>query len=195
MNVPNQLTVLRLVLTLVFLLTMSLSFPLAKTTSLIIFAVASITDWLDGAIARKYGLITNFGKLMDPLADKIMMASGFIMLVAIGWLPGWMVVLIIAREFMVTGLRLVASAEGTVLAAENLGKYKTVIQIVTVIYYLLFLAASEAGSVFSFLSNLFEISLFSPGVLGLLLIWASLLLTLLSGFNYIWKNRSLLNDK
>lgn len=194
MNLPNQLTILRLILTLVFLATMSMDFPLSKTVSLLIFSIASFTDFLDGYIARKYNLITNFGKLMDPLVDKILMTGGFVMLVASGHIPGWIIVIILAREFMVTGLRLIASAEGRVLAAENLGKYKTIIQIVTVIYFLLYLAATEAGSPFGVLAALFGAKLINPDTLGLFLVWGSLILTLLSGFNYTWKNRDLIKD-
>ena len=137
---PNQLTVLRLILTFVFLVVMTLVFPHSKTISLLVFSIAALTDFLDGYLARKHDLITSFGKLMDPLADKILMAAGFVMLAATGHIPAWIVVVILAREFMVTGLRLVASAEGVVLAAENLGKYKTTIQIVTILYFLLMLA-------------------------------------------------------
>lgn len=173
---------------------MTLVFPHSKTLSIVIFSVAAFTDFLDGYLARKHNLITNFGKLMDPLADKVLMAAGFIMLIPMGYLPAWIVVAILAREFMVTGLRLVASADGLVLAAENLGKYKTAIQIVTVIYFLLKLAANESGSILAFLTPLFENTLLGPGYLGQILIWASLILTLLSGFNYMWKNRQLLGD-
>ncbi|MDF1815325.1 MAG: CDP-diacylglycerol--glycerol-3-phosphate 3-phosphatidyltransferase [Verrucomicrobiales bacterium] len=194
MNIPNQLTVIRLILSFVFLATMTFIFPHSKTLSLLIFSIAAFTDFLDGHLARKHNLITSFGKLMDPLADKVLMAAGFIMLIPTGHLPAWVVVLILAREFMVTGLRLVASAEGMVLAAENLGKYKTSTQIATVIYFLLLLAARQSGSLLSFLSPLFDVKILSPSVLGSLLIWGSLILTLLSGFNYMWKNRQLLSD-
>ncbi|MDF1752588.1 MAG: CDP-diacylglycerol--glycerol-3-phosphate 3-phosphatidyltransferase [Verrucomicrobiales bacterium] len=194
MNIPNQLTVFRLALSFVFLATMSVNFPHSKTLSLLVFGIAAFTDFLDGHLARKHNLITSFGKLMDPLADKVLMAAGFIMLIATGYLPAWIVVVILSREFMVTGLRLVASADGLVLAAENLGKYKTTIQIVTVIYFLLMLAANEGGSFLGFLSPLFENKILGPGILGQVLIWGSLFLTLLSGFNYVWKNRQLLSD-
>jgi CDP-diacylglycerol--glycerol-3-phosphate 3-phosphatidyltransferase len=194
MNLPNQLTILRLILTLLFLAAMSMDFPAGKMVSLLIFSTASFTDFLDGYIARKYNLITNFGKLMDPLVDKILMTGGFVMLVASGHIPGWIVVIILAREFMVTGLRLIASAEGKVLAAENLGKYKTIIQIVTIIYFLLYLAATETGSPLGGMSSLFGTKVFSPDTLGQFLVWGSLILTLLSGFNYTWKNRDLIKE-
>ena len=194
MNLPNQLTVLRLILSFVFLGTMSLAFPHSKTVSLLIFAVAAITDFLDGYLARKHHLITAFGKLMDPLADKVLMAAGFIMLIPEGLVPAWIVVVILAREFLVTGLRLVASSEGLVLAAENLGKYKTIIQIVTILYFLICLASGENNSLIAFLGPLFETKITGPAVFGRILIWGSLFLTVLSGFNYLWKNRRLVGD-
>ena len=191
MNLPNQLTLLRLLLTFVFMGVLSVvPFPNAKSYALLIFAVAAITDFLDGHLARKYNLVTNFGKLMDPLADKILMCAGFVLLITLGHIPAWIVVVILSREFMVTGLRLLASAEGKVLAAENLGKYKTTFQIVTVIYFLLYEAAGE--SLFAWARPLFETKVTQPGFLGTALIWISLILTVVSGFNYVWKNRSLL---
>ena len=193
MNLPNKLTVARLVLSFVFVALLSIeSIPFGKTAALVVFCIAAITDFLDGYLARKHNLVTNFGKLMDPLADKILMCAGFVLLTRLELIPAWIVVVILSREFLVTGLRLLASAEGVVLAAENLGKYKTVFQIVTVIYFLLILAATE--SAFAWISPLFEIRLFSSAILGQLLIWVSLILTLLSGVSYVWKNRKILGD-
>lgn len=193
MNVPNQLTVARLILTFIFVGLLSLDgIPYAKSAALLIFALASFTDFLDGYLARKNDLITSFGKLMDPLADKILMCAGFVLLTRLELIPAWMVVVILAREFMVTGLRLLASAEGVVLAAESLGKYKTIIQIVTIIYFLFYLASEEA--VFRFLHPIFETFYLAPNILGMVLNWGSLLLTLWSGMSYVVKNRRLLSD-
>lgn len=193
MNVPNQLTVARLILTFVFVVLLSLEgVPFAKTGALLVFALAAITDFLDGYLARKNNLITNFGKLMDPLADKVLMCAGFVLLTRLELIPAWMVVVILAREFMVTGLRLLASAEGVVLAAENLGKYKTTIQIVMSIYFLLYLASEEA--LFRFLHPVFDAFYLGPEYLGMVLNWASLVLTLWSGVSYVLKNRKLLSD-
>ncbi|MDF1853088.1 MAG: CDP-diacylglycerol--glycerol-3-phosphate 3-phosphatidyltransferase [Verrucomicrobiales bacterium] len=193
MNVPNQLTVARLFLSFVFVALLSLEdLPYSKTAALVVFVIASITDFLDGYLARKHGLITNFGKLMDPLADKVLMCAGFVLLTRLELIPAWIVVVILAREFLVTGLRLLASAEGVVLAAESLGKYKTIFQIVTVIYFLLYLAAGEA--LLRFLEPVFNAFYFGPDHLGLLLIWISLILTVWSGWSYVWKNRKLLGD-
>ncbi len=191
MNLPNQLTLLRLILTFVFMGVLSVpAFPCAKTLALLIFSVAAFTDFLDGYLARKYNLITNFGKLMDPLADKILMCAGFVLLIALGHMPAWIVVVILSREFLVTGLRLVASAEGKVLAAEGLGKYKTIFQIVTILYFLLFEAAGEKCVAWAM--PIFDTPFSNPAILGKGLVWISLILTMVSGFSYAWKNRQLL---
>ena len=192
MNLPNQLTLLRLILTFVFMGILSVTpFPYSKSLALLVFSVAALTDFLDGYLARKYNLITNIGKLMDPLADKILMCAGFVLLITLGHIPAWIVVVILSREFLVTGLRLLASAEGKVLAAENLGKYKTIFQIVTILYFLLFEAAGE--KLFSWALPIFETRLTSPSIFGTALVWISLILTLVSGIRYVWKNREVLS--
>ncbi len=193
MNLPNQLTVARLVLSFIFVALLSLEgVAYSKTAALVVFVIASITDFLDGYLARKHGLITNFGKLMDPLADKVLMCAGFVLLTRLELIPAWIVVTILTREFLVTGLRLLASAEGVVLAAENLGKYKTIIQIVTVIYFLLFLATTEPA--LAMIRPVFDAFYLGPDHLGVVLIWGSLILTIWSGGSYVWKNRKLLGD-
>lgn len=137
MNLPNRLTVLRLFLALLYLGFMSVDAVLSHAVALVIFIAAAITDFLDGNIARKYNLITSFGKLMDPLADKVLMLAAFVMMMQLPSIsvPGWAVVLILAREFLVTGLRTIAAAEGAVLEAIGSGKAKTVAQIVFVIVF------------------------------------------------------------
>ena len=193
MNLPNQLTVARLLLSFVFVALLSIDgLPYGGTAALIVFSIAAFTDFLDGHLARKHSLITNFGKLMDPLADKILMCAGFVMLCEKGFFPAWIVVVILAREFLVTGLRLVASAAGIVLAAENLGKYKTTFQIIAVIYFLVVMAAREPA--FAWINPVLDYRGLGPHVLGQLLIWIALILTMVSGFNYVWKNRKLLAD-
>ncbi len=193
MNLPNHLTIARLVLTFVFVAVMSIDgIPHAGTAALVIFAVAAYTDFLDGHIARKHNLVTNFGKLMDPLADKVLMGAGFVILCEQGFFPAWMVVLILAREFLVTGLRLVASAEGVVLAAEGLGKYKTGAQIAAIIYFLVVVASQDPGM--AWIGPLLDVPVLSPAVLGQLFIWSSLVLTVVSGLSYLWNNRRLLAD-
>ncbi|HUF63259.1 MAG TPA: CDP-diacylglycerol--glycerol-3-phosphate 3-phosphatidyltransferase [Verrucomicrobiales bacterium] len=194
MNLPNQLTVARLFMTLVFVAVLAFSFPWSSQVALGLFIVASLTDWLDGLIARRWGLITNFGKLMDPLVDKILTCSALIMLAAGAnpLFPPWAVVVVLAREFLVTGLRLIAGSQGDVLVADSLGKWKTVTQIAAIIYFLAWLASSEEplGAVFS--ATLFAPSWMQPAIAGKVLIAATLLTTVVSGCSYLWKNRRLL---
>lgn len=189
MNLPNKLTVLRLFITAVFVLSLTVSFPLAFTIALILFIAASITDYLDGAIARKHGLITDFGKLMDPLADKILTAAAFICLIPFGALPAWVVITIISREFLITGLRLLAGSEGVVLPAERLGKHKTGWQIATVIYFLLMLAL---GRDWGFGDAAWYS--FAWSVVGGAMVAITTALTVYSGTAYFWKNRSLIRN-
>lgn len=142
MNLPNKLTVLRVILVPVFLLCMYINFPFHYIFALIVYAAASITDMLDGKIARKRNLVTTFGKFLDPLADKILVASSLISFVAIDDYPGHIsiaVILIIAREFMVSGLRLVTASEGVVVAAGIWGKLKTAFTMIGTVLILFFL--------------------------------------------------------
>ena len=192
MNLPNQLTLLRLILTGVFVVLLSVEFPWSRTLALLVFATAAITDFFDGHIARKRNLITNFGKLMDPLADKVLMCAGFVLLTALGLIPAWVVVLILTREFLVTGLRLIALAENVVLAAEKLGKHKTTWQIITVVYFLIYLASTEP--LFSWIAPLFAWKPTGIEVTGQILIWVTMALTLWSGVSYLMKNKGLLKD-
>jgi len=192
LNLPNQLTSARLGLTLIFVAVLALPIPHRFTIGLALFIIASITDFLDGYLARKYNLITVFGKLMDPLADKILMCSAFVVLTAEGLVPAWVVVIILSREFLVTGIRLVATSQGAILAADSMGKLKTVFQISTVIYFLIYQASEEF--LLGFFTHIFEITLLGPKVLGVILIALSLLSTVISGFNYMMKNRHLLAD-
>src|SRR4051812_18535646 len=122
MNLPNQLTLARLLLCAVFTVFMSLDAPFTGVAALVVFILASLTDWLDGYLARKWNQITDMGKLLDPLADKILISAAYIGFVAQDLIPMWVVVCIIAREFLITGLRTIAAAKGVVLAAERIGK-------------------------------------------------------------------------
>lgn len=130
MNAPNQLTLARVVMTFVFVIVLMWDFTYAKTTALMLFAVASFTDLYDGVLARRYNIITNFGTLMDPVADKILICSAFVAFVGLHIIPAWMAIVIIAREFIITGLRLLAASKGQVLAAGWGGKNKTISQVV-----------------------------------------------------------------
>lgn len=142
MNLPNKLTLARLIMVPVFVGLMTIEMSWSFFLAWAIFVAASITDWLDGRIARSRNLVTNFGKLMDPMADKILVASAFVMMMEIDVLdvPGWTIVAILAREFLVTGARSMAAAEGTVIAANMWGKTKAMIQMIYIILFLLLAA-------------------------------------------------------
>jgi CDP-diacylglycerol---glycerol-3-phosphate 3-phosphatidyltransferase len=187
-NLPNKITVSRIFLIPVFLIFLLAPLPLGETeiagtvllnSQLIataIFIFASVTDWIDGYIARKHNLVTNLGKFLDPLADKLLVTSAFVSLVELGAAPAWIVVVILSREFAVTGLRLVASSEGEVLAASNLGKLKTWIQIIAIIMLLIENVPFEAiGFPFATIS-----------------LWAALIITVYSGWDYFSKNKEVL---
>src|ERR1043166_4154157 len=185
MNWANRLTISRLVLTVLFVAMLNCAWPYARTAAFIIFLIAGVTDFVDGEIARRYGIITNFGKLMDPLVDKIMMAAAFISLVPMGAIPAWAATTVVAREFLITGLRLMASAQGQVLQAEGLGKHKTAWQIITVIFFLGLLAAEELryGNRKS--------GWWPPAWndVGPVLVWVTVALTVYSGLRYAWRHR------
>jgi len=190
MNVPNKLTLSRFVLTFAFLAVIFLKPPYYETFALALFSVAGLTDYFDGKIARRDHLITNFGILMDPLADKIMVCSAFIAFVDRGWTPAWMVVVVVARELAITGLRLLAASRNLVLAAERFGKHKTISQIVAIISLLVLHSYDQwgvAGKIFSF--NVIWgpwVTWFAP-----LSLWVAVILTFTSGAIYLWRNRAL----
>lgn len=179
MNLPNKLTLFRVILIpfFVFFLLAPYFEGYGNYIAVAIFIVASITDFLDGKIARKYHLVTNFGKFMDPLADKLLVSSALICLVALNKIPAWIVIVIIAREFIISGFRLVAADNGVVIAASYWGKFKTAFQMVTVIVLIL----NIPGEVFA--------------VIGTVLIYISLVLTIISLIDYIAKNKDVLKDQ
>jgi len=184
MNLPNQITLFRLVLVFPFVVALSLeSFP-AKVIALVIFIVASATDYLDGYLARRLGQITVFGQLLDPLVDKILTLAAFIFLAAAHALPAWAVIIIASREFLITGLRLAASAQGRILAADRLGKQKTTWQTITILF---FLAESCFATQGVHLSGW-------AGVIGTVLLTITLILTIISGAGYLLKNRDVLRE-
>jgi CDP-diacylglycerol--glycerol-3-phosphate 3-phosphatidyltransferase len=186
MNLPNQLTLLRLVLTVPFVAALSLPFPGSKITALVLFLIGTLTDCADGIIARRYNLETDFGRLMDPLVDKVMTVSAFICLVAVGLLPAWTAIIIVSREFLVTGLRLIATSRGKVLPAESLGKHKTLWQMITILYFLFLLALAE--------THRGLVSLSWIKLLGVALVAVTVVLTLLSGVAYLARNWELVSD-
>jgi CDP-diacylglycerol--glycerol-3-phosphate 3-phosphatidyltransferase len=203
MNLPNRLTVGRIVLTVIFVMALLLPrdgmvfhwFPYGKTMALGIFILASLTDWWDGWLARRYKLETNFGALMDPLADKVLVAAAFICFIELknykdqALVQAWMVLLIVAREFLVTGMRLIAREKNVVLKAEQLGKHKTIWQMITIIVALAGLAAWEEWGCLGFDPGAFGL-VFSRVVFVLMLVTVAL--TIWSGVAYLFKNRKLI---
>lgn len=185
MNVPNKLTVSRLALTIAFLIAIFSELPYSRTCALVLFCAASITDYYDGMIARRDKLITNFGILMDPLADKILTSSAFIAFVGMDLMPAWMVVIIVARELAITGLRLLGASKQLVLAAEGFGKHKTISQIVAIIAILVLISYPEWGQWGKTIFN-WWVPQFAT-----LSIWVAVGLTFLSGWLYLWKNRQI----
>jgi CDP-diacylglycerol--glycerol-3-phosphate 3-phosphatidyltransferase len=193
MNLPNKLTVSRFGLTAVFLWAIFSRFAYNDTLALVFFCLAGITDFLDGRIARSRNLITNFGKLMDPLADKIMVCSAFIAFVESTHLNSgapvkvgaWMVVIIVGRELAITGLRLLAASKNIVLAAEGFGKHKTISQIVCIIALLVVDASNEWNpAVRDFLTP--WVPTFAE-----VMLWITVVLTAASGLIYLWRNREI----
>ena len=177
MNLPNKLTVLRVIMVpfFVFFMLSDVGGAANKWIALVLFIVASLTDMLDGKIARKYNLVTNFGKFMDPLADKLLVCSAMICLVDLKLIPVWVVLIIIAREFIISGFRLVASDNGIVIAASYWGKFKTTFQMIMIC---LMIANIEALS-----------------VLTTIVMWVALVLTVVSLVDYLMKNKDVLKDQ
>lgn len=190
-NLPNAITLSRLVLTVIFVAGTGAGSFVGHLIALISFTLAAASDWLDGYLARRMGLVTPLGKLLDPLADKILVCAAFVFFSAAQLCPVWVTALIIGREFMVTGLRQIAIEAGQVLAADNLGKWKTTFQLIFCITGLVWLTFSHIAA---------------PGVISKLLLWLSnpaswlmpvslwvaVALTLISGANYLWAGRNLL---
>ena len=176
MNTPNKLTVAGMILVpflVVFLLT-GWGGEANRWICLAIFVAASVTDWFDGHLARKYNLITNFGKFMDPLADKLLVCSAMICMIELDKLPAWVVIIIIGREFIISGFRLIAAENGVVIAANYWGKFKTVSQMIMIILLML-----DFGGIFAVLTQIF--------------IWLSVALTIISLLTYIMQNRKVLS--
>jgi CDP-diacylglycerol---glycerol-3-phosphate 3-phosphatidyltransferase len=191
MNLANRLTVARLFFTFIFVGALSADWPYGKTIGFVLFLLAGITDYADGKIARHFSMVTDFGKLMDPLVDKIMIVSAFICLVPLGAIPAWAVIVVISREFLITGMRMLALSKGRVLPAESMGKHKTVWQIITVIFFLGLLSFRELRNLRGPLPATWYCS-DAWSYAGIFLITSALGFTLYSGFGYLWKNRALL---
>jgi len=184
MNIPNRITLSRILLIPIFILLLSLpldwgswsigtmTLPIVHFVAALIFIIASGTDWLDGYYARKYNLITNLGKFLDPMADKLLVTAAYVLLIELGLAPAWLVIIILSREFAVTGLRLVAAGEGIVLAASPLGKWKTTFQLLSISFILLH------NFPFSYLG----------WPVGKIMLYIALILTVISGVDYFIKN-------
>ncbi len=170
MNLPNKLTIGRILLVPLFMIVILSGIKNALFISAIIFAIASMTDFLDGYIARKYNLVSDFGKFMDPLADKLLVSAALISMVELGLVPSWMVVVIISREFAVSILRAIAASDGIVIAASKGGKAKTLSQIIAIMMILLKIPY------------------------GNVVLWIAVLLTIYSGYDYIYLNRHLFKN-
>jgi CDP-diacylglycerol--glycerol-3-phosphate 3-phosphatidyltransferase len=194
MNLPNKLTVSRFVLTIAFLGVMFSQVRYHQTIALVLFVAGGVSDFLDGYIARRDKLITNFGILMDPLADKIMVCSAFITFVGLKLMPAWMVIIIVARELTITGLRLLAASKQVVLAAEGYGKHKTISQIVAIIAILVGISYKQWGPVGT---SIFGFETFGTPWLSWfteLAVWVAVVLTFISGWLYLWRNRAIYLD-
>lgn len=184
MNIANKLTLLRVILVFVFMgVIWNPILPLETSLwiALFIFVIASFTDFLDGYLARKYDLVTNLGKFMDPLADKMLVTAAMIAIIdkgplPVGSLPAWIVVIILLREFAVSGIRLVAASQNVVVAANYLGKVKTVVQMAMIIVFLIPIQSSLLQG------------------LAMLLAYAALILTIVSGIQYIWQNKEAIKE-
>lgn len=184
MNLPNKLTIARIVMIPFFVVFMLWNgLPHRYLVALIIFAIASFTDMLDGQIARKYNLVTDFGKFMDPIADKLLVCAAYITFVQIGVCSSWVVILILAREFAVQSLRMVAATGGKVIAANYWGKIKTVSQMIATIFVMLLL---ELQTILP--------TTFPAALLCNVLIWISVLLTVISGVVYLMQNKACFAD-
>ena len=190
MNLPNQLTLVRIILAFVFAYFISQEGLAYTVIATLLFTLASLTDFADGYIARKYALTSDFGKLMDPIADKFLILAAFLSFVRIQIVENWMVLLILGREIVVTGLRIFALTKGKVLAAERAGKHKTVSQMVAIFVVLGFIIFKESLSrVFQWSSSV-EIW-WRCGIDLLMLVTVAL--TLISGLSYLWNNRKLIH--
>lgn len=190
LNLPNKITISRIILIPIFLMFMlapigfgdlyliNESLPVSHVIGAFVFIIASTTDWIDGHLARKYNLVTNLGKFLDPLADKLLVSAALIVLVELQLAPSWMVIVIISREFAVTGLRLVAAGEGQVMAAGQMGKLKTVFQIIAISALLLHNVPFKGFGI----------------PLGEIALWIAVILTVVSGWDYFAKNRDVFKN-
>ncbi|NCF11789.1 MAG: CDP-diacylglycerol--glycerol-3-phosphate 3-phosphatidyltransferase [Verrucomicrobiaceae bacterium] len=194
MNLPNTITLFRLVLTAVFCVAASAEGLVGYAIALSAFVLGAISDWLDGYLARRMGLVTSLGKLLDPLADKILVCSGFVYLSAKGLCPVWVTALILCREFLVTGIRQIAIEEGKVIAADQLGKWKTTFQLTFIITALVYLTFEPVDSNNALVTGLQYLS-HKDHLLFPLSLWPAVALTVISGWSYFWKSKDMILGK
>ncbi len=194
MNLPNAISLSRLFLTAVFVAGTAMESAVGHWIALVSYVIAAISDFVDGYLARKLGLVTAMGKLLDPLADKVLVCSAFVYLSAMDLCPVWVTVLVVAREFLVTGLRQIAMEAGQVMAADRLGKWKTTWQLIFTITCLFWFAIKPLDPD-NLLVNLLHYLSRPDGWLQPVSMWLALALTMLSGWNYLWSCRSLLSRR
>ena len=194
MNLANKLTLSRICAVPVFIVCMELEGVLVSVLALIIFIAASITDYFDGQIARRNNMITPLGIFLDPLADKLLISAAFICFVDIRYLniPAWMVVAIISREFIITGLRSIAASKNVIISADKAGKFKTTSQMVAIITILVIIIAHEGFMTYN--NGAYSAIILLLQKIPYWLTLAVTVLTIYSGFNYIWKHRKLFNE-
>jgi len=185
MNFPNILTVSRILLTVIFIYLIIQEDLMSRMIAAGVFTVASISDYLDGYFARKNNVITDFGKIMDPIADKFLILSAFFIFMKMGIIPLWMCIVIVVREILITGLRLLKIIGGKVLAAENLGKMKTVVQMIAVYFILVMIVFNDSAFIWSENKALIQFYTYTIFIL----MYAVVILTVVSGINFLWNNR------
>ena len=190
MNTPNKLTLARIILSPIFMVFFLMDNVYCRALALLIFTLAALTDLWDGYLARKYGIITGFGKFMDPLADKILTSTAFISFVALGYVKAWMIMLIIIREFSITGLRSLAAYRGLVISPSISAKVKTVFQMLTIVVILLYINLKTVLEAVGYTGPWLSSPLIGQAIDGLVL--ATMVITVLTGIDYLIKNGSIL---
>ncbi len=190
MNISNKLTITRIVLAPVFMALFLIDNIYCRLAALLVFIIASITDWWDGHLARKHGHTTHFGKFMDPLADKILTSSALIAFASLEYVPMWMIILIVIREFSITGLRSLAISRGLVISPSMGGKLKTVLQMTSIIVILVYINAETMAETLEYTHPFLGSPLVYQFFAGMILI--TMLVTLLTGFDYLRRNTSIL---
>ncbi len=199
-KIPNRLTIFRIFIIMIFIPTVLMDRMISSYIALFLFIIAAISDYLDGYIARKYNIVSNFGKVMDPLADKIMVISALLCFIQLNIVPAWMVIIIIAREFLISGIRIMAAKEGDIIAASNWGKAKTITEIIAIIAILVLLCIVNTLEYLSISTEKISILDFQIRIIFLRLIpyWLMFVvavIALISGLEYYFKNIKLFENE